>query len=283
MTKVLILEGNTPELLQPREAMGIPWTAEAYGAALRVFAPALEIDIVRPYFPDFDPDAVEIDGIDGMAVTGSGVSWNGADAWARPFWRLYERAFAAGKPVLGCCWGLHLGAVVLGGDTAAGPNGVEAGFARDVELTEAGKAHPLHAGRSGTFDVAAMHRDDVTRLPDSAVITASNAHTQVQGMVYEQGATRFWGVQYHPELTLADIAYFFTRPSTADPGELARRAEAAADFRRILDDPAASGDLRARHGIDDAILNFEIHAVELRNWLTHCLGIEAGAAKEEIA
>ncbi|MEL6476781.1 MAG: type 1 glutamine amidotransferase [Pseudomonadota bacterium] len=267
MPRILIAEGNTPELLQGRTEAGLPWTAEAYGAALAVFDPEVEVTVTRPYFDGWDLDALDMAGFDGLAVTGSGVSWSGADARARPFWALYEKAFAASVPALGCCWGMQTAAVVLGGDTAAGPNGVEAGFARGVTLTEAGAAHPLHAGRARVFDVLCMHRDDVTRLPEGAVVTASNAHTEVQGMVYEQGGTRFWGLQYHPEITLHDVAWYFQRSEGAFAPLKISLAAAAAELTRIAEAPAADPALSARYGIDATITDRQRHGVELGNWL----------------
>ena len=276
MTRILIAEGNTPELLEGRTHLGQPWTAEAYGAALARFAPGIEITVTRPYFDGWDLDALDLAQFDGLAVTGSGVAWSGADERARPFWQLYEKTFASGTPAIGCCWGLQTAAVVLGGETTAGPNGVEAGFARDVTLTEAGRSHPFHANRPARFDVLCMHRDDVTRLPDGAVVTATNAHTAVQGMVYDQAGVRFWGVQYHPEITLADVAYYFRRSEGGFAGLDISLQDAAPDLEAILADPAGNSELCSRYRIQDAILDPARHGAELENWLSLVEGREAG-------
>ncbi|MEM8843257.1 MAG: type 1 glutamine amidotransferase [Pseudomonadota bacterium] len=269
MARVLIADGNPAELNARRLKSGRPGTAEAYGVALRRFDPSLEIRITRPYYDGWSLDRVDLDGIDGLAVTGSGVDWSAADERAAPYWRLYERAFSAGVPVLGCCWGLQNAAVVLGGDTTAGPNGVETGFARDLTLTEAGRHHPLHASRAPVFDALCIHRDDVTRVPAGAVVTASNAHTHVQGMVYEQGEAHFWGVQYHPEMELMDVAYILRRREPGENGEGGTFREMADDLAAIADAPDATHDLRERHDIGDGLVNPAIHGAELRNWLVH--------------
>ena len=195
MPRILIADGNTPDITARIRADGCPAFGEGYASALRHFDCRVETLITEPYAPGYDLGSFDIASFDGLAVTGSGVDWSGADERARPFWQLYEAAFSAGVPAIGCCWGLQTAAVVLGGDTAAGPNGFELAFARDVTLTEDGASHPFHAGREGAFDMLCMHRDDVTRVPEGAVVTATNAHTHVQGMVYEQGDVRFWGVQ----------------------------------------------------------------------------------------
>ena len=261
MPKVLVVEGNPPELaLARKQAIG-GTTAEDYAAALREVAPKLEVEIAQPMFSDHDADAIDFAGFDGMAVTGSGVSWSAADERAKPYWDMYERAFKAGTPVFGCCWGMQNAAVVLGGETKAGPNGVEAGFARDVRPTD----HPMHAGRRASFDVICMHRDDVTRAPKGAVVTAANDHTGIQAFAYDQGDVSFWGVQYHPEATVKDVGYWFSRATSAEGHE--NRAKAGKQIARIAEDPVLHADSAARHRVGVDILDRAYHLTEIRNWL----------------
>ena len=259
MPKVLVVEGNPPELaLDRKKAIGAT-TAEDYAAALREAAPKLEVEIAQPMFSDHNADAIDYANFDGMAVTGSGVSWSAADERAKPYWDMYERAFGAGTPVFGCCWGMQNAAVVLGGETKAGPNGVEAGFARDIRPTD----HPMHAGRRESFDVICMHRDDVTRAPTGAVVTAMNDHTGIQAFAYDEGAVSFWGVQYHPEATVRDVGYGFSRSGAEDK----TRQKAGREIARIADDPVLHADAAARHRVGVDILDRSYHLTEIRNWL----------------
>ncbi|MEM9046130.1 MAG: type 1 glutamine amidotransferase [Pseudomonadota bacterium] len=267
MPRILVADGNTPELNARREADNRGSVGLNYASALKYFAPEIEIEVARPYYPGWQLDRIDFDAFDGLAVTGSSVDWCAADILAKPFWELYEKAFAAGTPVIGCCWGLQNGAVVLGGDSDAGPNGFELGFARQVSLTEAGKNHPFHKGRSPVFDVLCVHRDDVTRLPKGAEITATNAHTTVQGMIYEQGGVDFWGVQYHPEMTLSDLTYILRKRDVTWNGERANALSLADDLETIVADPDTSQSLRQTHDVDGDLIDFDRHGVELRNWL----------------
>jgi GMP synthase (glutamine-hydrolysing) len=255
---VLVVEGHTPEhvLAQKRATGRTP--AETYAAALRAAAPELIARTARPHFSDYDADGFDLNDCDGMAVTGSAVAWSAADERARPFRDLYEKAFAAGKPVVGSGWGLHLGAVVLGGAVGAGPNGVEFGFARGVTAT----GHPMHAGRRSPFDVITLHRDEVIRPPEGAEITASNAHTRAQAMAYERDGVSFWGVQYHPECGLAHVGHWHQAVNLAEAN-----ARAGAEIARIASDPALYADICVKHRIGVDILDRGYHMTELTNWV----------------
>ena len=82
-----------------------------------------------------------------------------------------------------------------------------------------------------------------------------NAHTRVQAMVYEQGGVRFWGTQYHPELSHHRLA-----------NSLARLGLRDADYRADLlhaDDPISA----ARIGANADDLAFQTRTLELQNWL----------------
>ncbi len=275
VARILVLEGNTPELCAGRTARGLRWTAEAFGDALARYAPEIRIEVARPYFDGYASAAVPVEAVDGVVCTGSGVEWTAADARAAPFHALFERAFGAGRPVLGCCWGLQVGAVVLGGRVGAGPNGIEAGVARDVALTPEGAAHPLHAGRAPRFDVLCMHRDDVLEPPPGAEVTATNAHSAVQGMVH--AGAGFWGLQYHPEIGLRDVAYYASRSSGAFAAYAHGAELVVGDFEAIAAGRDADGALAARHDLGATILDPWAHGIELANWLRAVVPAPASA------
>ncbi|MEO1274752.1 MAG: type 1 glutamine amidotransferase [Pseudomonadota bacterium] len=290
MARVLVVEGNTPEVVAATMAAGCSPAAEQYAAVLEALAAergvALETMIARPSFPDADIERLALEGFDGVALTGSGVSWSADDARAGPHRRLLERVFAAGIPAVGSCWGLQVGAVVLGGAVGQGTRGLEIGVARHVCLTAAGQAHALHAGRDASFDVPCIHRDEVTRLPQGAVLTASNDHSEVQAMVYEEGGVRFWGLQYHPEGGVEDMLAYLLRRDEFALAELALFRDRAdleamvADMRAMAADPAANRAMAWRYGIRPEVLDPARRRVELANWLA-AIGITAVRPFEE--
>lgn len=261
MPQLLIVESNTPELIAARRKTGKPTAAELYGAALQASGTGVAFDICTPYDDDFKLDQIDFAAYDGLVFTGSGVQWCVDAPEAQPLRDTMEAALKAEKPILGSCNGMQLGNVVLGGRCGAASTGMELGLARDIRLTDAGKAHAFHQGRQDHYAVLCVHRDQVTQIPEGAVVTAGNAHSQVQGMVYEQGNTRFWGIQYHPELTLENMI-----DAVATPGSLfAEGKTLLSDLQQAKANP--QGEAARRLGAQRDDLDPTVHRTELRNWL----------------
>lgn len=253
MLRILIVDSDPADLnVRTKTAVGCT-TGEGYANALRTCRDDLEITIAAPYDGE---DAPSLSEFDGVAFTGSGVEWSTDEPQAAPLARVMERCFEAGVPVVGSCNGMQLAATVLGGMNRASPNGREDGLARDVRLTVAGRTHPFLAGRVDGYAVPCVHRDEVDRLPEGAVVLATNAHSAVQAFACETGHIRFWGVQYHPEYTLPFIG------SRVRAWQRVPMSEAA-DLERAASDPQAASRLGVR--FDD--MQTPMRLTELRNWL----------------
>ncbi|MEO1456314.1 MAG: type 1 glutamine amidotransferase [Pseudomonadota bacterium] len=277
MARILVVEGNTPAVTEATLAVGGRPAAEQYAGVLVRLAGLsgveLAVRIERPSFPGFEAGTVALDGLDGVALTGSGVAWSADAQQAREHRRLLERVFAAGLPVIGSCWGLQVGAVVLGGAVGASPEGLELGVARHIRLTPAGRAHALHAERADVFDAPCIHRDEVRRMPNGAVLTAWNDHSEVQAMVYEQGGVRFWGMQYHPELGIDDCLRYASRggpDASFDRTKFENRAallQVLSDFEAASAAPEAAAPLAWRYGLRPELLDAGLRMAELAAWL----------------
>lgn len=197
MTLMLICEGNSPDLVARGHSWGAPF--------VRTFAALnAEIDcrMVHPYTEPIP--AALLEEADGIVFTGAGVQWSVDAAEAAPQRASFEQALEAGKPIWGSCNGMQLAAVMLGGSVRCSPNGLESGFAHDLERVA--QEHPMVSGRKSGDGVLCIHRDEVGHLPDGAELVVSNSHSPVQGFAYERGGVRFWGTQYHPELTPSALA-----------------------------------------------------------------------------
>jgi len=254
MAHILIVENNTPEIVARDRANGHLPTAEAYGRTLREIEPALTFATTAPYAGQ----ELVTEGVDAVVFTGSGVTWNTSDTQAKPLQRAMEQVFAAGLPCYGSCNGMQLAATVLGGQVEASTKGFEGPLALDVQRTEAGRSHPMFAGRRDGFAVPCGHRDIVCAPPPGAVVLAENRHCHVQAMAIEAGGVDFWGSQYHPEERISGVARYHLNDENPDMTlvNLLLNAET---------DPIAA----AKLDTTVADMGPEIRMLELRNWLTH--------------
>lgn len=251
MTTILLVENNPPNLVS-RGLRG----AEGFERSFAQLSFDVTVTEVAPY--ERVLTAVDLEAADGVVFSGTSahVGWGVADAEAAPLRAAMELCFANGKPVWGSCNGMQLGAVVLGGEVGASPQGIEFGIARDILPTKNGMAHPMLNGRSAGYVAPCVHFHEVLTVAAGTEILAGNIHSPIQAIAHS-GAEQFWGTQYHPELTLADIALFAAGTTYGEDAEtmaLLRRADSDRDAARALGAPAGV--------LPDPLC-------ELRNWLAH--------------
>jgi len=246
MLRILIVESNPPDF---------PFYVPIYSGALHRVDPALEITSVAPYAGETLDDET-LNGVDGVIFTGSSVPWSTDAPEAAPLRDAMRTVFAHHLPGYGSCNGLQLAVSVLGGSVGPSPNGCEDGVARDITVTEAGQRHPMMAGRGPSYASLCIHRDEVTALPNGAVLLSGNAHSPVQAMAYEQDSVIFWGSQYHPEFKPAWLA-----------GQLDTLGRLPSDDCAALARAATDPDAAAQLGVAPEDLASDALTLELRNWL----------------
>ena len=217
------------------------------------------------------PQGMALADFDGIAWTGSPLNaYNDTPEVTRQL-EFALAAFQAGVPCFGSCWGMQVMMAALGGKVRKNPKGAEMGVARSILLTDEGRAHPMYDGKPAVFDALCVHQDEVCALPDGAKLLAGNDVSDVQAVSLRDGERSFWGVQYHPEYDLLQIAAMFKRsaPRMVERGYASslEAAEAfAADLRALYDDPSRK-DLAWRYGIGADIIDVNRHRREFANWL----------------
>lgn len=272
--RLLVIEGNSPATMAEHVAVGGTPASEGYASLLRELLPVAEIDICYPADVSAQlPAGQALEGYDGIAITGSSLHlYNGGAEVTRQI-DLVRQALTTGTPVFGSCWGLQIITVAAGGAVRKNPKGREIGFGRGIRLTESGRKHPMYVGKLDVFNAPTVHLDEVEVLPAGATVLASNAMSQVQAVEFRTPGSTAWGVQYHPEYPLKELAAIVRRIGTRLIGEGFFADEAdMREFARDLDaldrDPTCKR-LSWRHGISQNVLDKKLRVSEVANWMEY--------------
>ena len=242
-------------------------------------------DFLSRYVPKATVDVVFVADVGASLPTGTGLTsfdgiiWTGSDLTiyhldddrvTRQI-ELARAVYRAGVPSYGSCWGIQMAAVAAGGEVGKNPKGREWGIARRITLTDAGRRCDLLAGKPDRYDGFIMHLDEVTRLPEGAVLLAGNEHTRVQALEVRHEKGVFWATQYHPEYNLLEMARLVAaraEPLVAEGFfETVDAVHARARDMRTLYEQPNSTVLRRALAIGDDILTDQIREQELRNWI----------------
>ena len=193
--RFLVVDGYSKAGRDELVAGGAAMAGELYAAMLRRFATRAAVDIVFPADSDSGlPKGAGIGAYDGIAWTGCSLTVFDDDPRVARQIEFCRAAFEAGVPSFGSCWAVQIAVVAAGGSCRANPRGREMGIARKIELTPAGRGHPLYAGKASVFDGFISHVDEVTHLPSGAVLLASNTFTHVQAAAVSHANGTFWGL-----------------------------------------------------------------------------------------
>ena len=269
--RFLVAESEPEEARNKRRASVGRSSGETYIEALCNLVPGTTCHRVTPADPDGDmPEIGSLAGYDAIFLTGSPLHLYEGTPETRRQVEFMRAVFASGTPAFGSCAGLQVATVAAGGTVRtmrAAP------FARGISPGETGSGHPLLTGRPARFDAPAIHADEVEALPSGALPLAGNDHTTVQAAEIRQGDGVFWGVQYHPELPLAEVAAAVRRDGDTlvrqgtfhSDDEVDRAAEHIEELGR---DPSRA-DLADQLRIDAEVVDPERRRLELLNFMRH--------------
>lgn len=219
------------------------------------------------------PDEATIRAYDAVFLSGSPLHLYDDSPEAQREIAFMQAVFRSGTPSFGSCAGLQVAVVAAGGRVRAMSDRREAGFARRIYRQEAGRDHPLLSGRPPVFDAPAIHSDEVAELPPGGILLASNGVAHVQAAEIRHDGGIFWGVQYHPEISLREVAAALRRQADDMIESGLVRApsdvEAQATLIDALHDEPARADLAWRLGLDEQVTDAAQRMTELRNFIQH--------------
>jgi GMP synthase (glutamine-hydrolysing) len=181
-------------------------------------------DAVREAGHDLDEWCVPVageaprDGHDALIVLGGGMHADEEELhpWLVPELRFIERALRRGTPLLGVCLGAQLVARAAGGRVVRAP-APEVGW-HEVELSRDGRADPVLSSAPARFEAFQWHHY-TWELPAATELARGGGLSQA----YRLGETT-WGVQFHPEVTAAQIDRWIAEDPDDVPDDDALRA-----------------------------------------------------------
>lgn len=270
--RILIIDGYPKESRDELERAGMKTAWKLYDGMVKRHARGVRTTV---WLPSDTPDLPRGEGpgtYDGIMWTGCNLTiYHHHDVRVTRQIELAKRAYAAGTPQFGTCWGIQMGAVAAGGEVKPNPKGREMGLARRIRLTAAGTRHPFLKGRAAVFTGFISHLDMVTKLPRGAQWLATNDFSPVQALAIRHKKGEFWATQYHPEYDLHDMA----RLIVAREGKLVKEgfyrnhADLASHVRKLeaLAKNPGSTSLRWQLDIGDDILDPAVRQLEVAHWV----------------
>ena len=186
MKLTIIQTGDVPAPLRPRFGAYPPMFRRMFDEAGHGF----DYDTIPVFEGAALPDPA---GLEGILITGSAAGVYEDHAWLPPLRAFVRKAYAAGTPMLGVCFGHQLMADALGGDVRKSVKGWGLGrHTYDVKSRPGFLASDLPA-----LSIACSHQDQVIVAPPEAEVFLGSDFTPNAGLVYRNG--RAVSLQPHPE------------------------------------------------------------------------------------
>lgn len=136
----------------------------------------------------------QLDGYDGIIITGSPASVRDSDPWVARLLQTIRDAFGAKIPLFGACFGHQAIALALGGKIADNPNGWSFGL---VE-TEVQSPKQWMRSLGSKFNQFAAHNEVVEVPPDNAEVLTTAPGVACNGFAIGTGV---YTTQNHPEIS----------------------------------------------------------------------------------
>jgi GMP synthase (glutamine-hydrolysing) len=271
--RLLVLDAYAEPGREALSSAGGTQAGPLYRGLLERLSPGAAVDVVHPADgPLRLPTGRSLSSYAGIVWTGSSLTIHEAeDARVRRQIELAREIRSQGIRSFGSCWAAQIATVAAGGRCAANPRGREFGVARRIELTPAGRDHPLFRDKPARFDALTSHADHVVEIGPRSARLAGNGWSEVQAVSVQDPDGHFWAVQYHPEYDLHEVASLarLRRDELVALGTFRDAAEAdgwIADLETLHADPSRR-DLAADHGLDETVLDESLRTREVRNWL----------------
>lgn len=198
-----------------------PRDAEKFTVLLKGVRPDWQVttyEVTENAFP------ASLQGFDGLLIGGSPASVNDENHWIERLSGLIRRAFAAGVPMMGVCFGHQAIAQALGGKVGPNPGPFILGTTETTFTAQV----PWMPEDADSITLASAHGEQVTTLPPEAEVLGESPGCPIAA--YRIGSLVF-ATQHHPEMTpdfLAALVEEFAPEFPPGVGDRARASLAKA-------------------------------------------------------
>ena len=201
MKKILLVEGNLREENQSFLKVGIETHTESLMYSLKHYSNELDFDVINP---SSDNNIQEINkklsSYDGLIWGGSSLNIYDNTVEIKRQIEFMKQCQKKVKNILAICWGMQVAVTAAGGEVKKALNS-HIGIANEIMMSDNGLKNPIYKDKKDKFNSPAFNFDEVVTLPKNAVCLASNRINKIQGLYFNLGDTKIWGLQYHPEIT----------------------------------------------------------------------------------
>lgn len=177
--------------INPMMGDGLPTYEDMFSNLFNLSVPEVDLTYIKVLDNEFP---ASVDEYDAYLVTGSPSGVYDDDVWIAPLMDFIREAFNAKKKLIGICFGHQVIAEALGGKAEKSDKGWGVGV-RSVDVTS-------HAGlipdQTQSFNLLYMHQDQVTKLPPSAEVLASDEFCPIAAFKINDQVLCLQG---HPEFT----------------------------------------------------------------------------------
>ncbi len=209
--KVGILNAIPPELST------VNWQGSPVDAYIRFFQSASQpgdfqfvgYDVAQGDFPD-SPEACAA-----YVITGSPRGAYDVDAWIGELIEFIRESFAAGKKLIGICFGHQILAHALGGRAEKSEKGW--GLGLKTIAIDVVNPKPWLNGSSGNCALYFAHQDQVIDLPPEAELLGGN---QFCPNAFYTIGNQVLGIQGHPEFTIEIMSDILSRERKGVPQQV---------------------------------------------------------------
>ena len=255
---ILIVEGNIREDSEFFIKAAGASAADNLKNLILKLEPSTNTKIINPGHDDETKNALEnISKFNGIVFTGGAMRLNDMTDVIKKHINFASSCFDHKKKILAICWGLQVCSTAAGGKVNTGKNGAHIGIASDVIINNDGQKHFIYKDKKKIFTSPAFNFDEVSELPENAILLSSDKVNNVMGVSFIAGNSEITGLQYHPDYEYYQMINL-----------IAGRKERLFNNKNFLNEDDYEKHI-AYIKSKNELLNFEDRTCEVRNWLEY--------------